>query len=247
MKVHLTMRSANEKVGPIPVSTTTADSCPESCPLNLNLPEQSDREARRDALKAQGLAPCYASKGRISMHWRAVTEGKRGMEWGDFCAEIATLPKGTLWRHNQAGDLPGRGDEVDAKALLALADANVGRQGFTYTHKPVDRLDEACTTRAQGNLVDIARAVSRGFAVNLSADSLEDADRKMDAAESLSAPEHRPHVVCIVPKGHPERSTTPKGRPVVVCPEQTGKAKNCASCRLCARMDRGPIVAFRAH
>ena len=32
--VHLTLKSANAKTGPIPVSVTSDDSCPKSCPFN---------------------------------------------------------------------------------------------------------------------------------------------------------------------------------------------------------------------
>jgi len=76
-RVHLTHSSSNSKTGPIPVSTTSADSCPPSCPLKK--------------------AGCYANGGPLAIHWREVTEGRRGTDWGTFCAKIAALPEGTFY------------------------------------------------------------------------------------------------------------------------------------------------------
>lgn len=113
MNVHLTLKSANVKTGPIPVSTTTRDSCPADC-----------------AMKAE----CYAASGPLALHWAAVSAGTRGTSWGQFCETIAQLPDGQLWRHNQAGDLPQVDGTVDAVKLGQLVAANSGRRGFTYSH-----------------------------------------------------------------------------------------------------------------
>jgi len=113
MQVHITLKSANAKTGPIPVSTTSRDSCPTDC-----------------AMKAQ----CYADSGPLALHWSAVTAGTRGTDWGTFCSTISQLPDGHLWRHNQAGDLPQVDGTVDAVKLGQLVRANHGKRGFTYTH-----------------------------------------------------------------------------------------------------------------
>jgi len=113
MQVHLTLKSANAKTGPIPVSTTTKDSCPPDC-------------AMRDA--------CYAASGPLALHWAKVTSGARGTDWPTFTASIAGLPDGQLWRHNQAGDLPVDNGTIDAVKLGQLVHANTGRRGFTYSH-----------------------------------------------------------------------------------------------------------------
>jgi len=113
MKVHLTLKSANIKTGPIPVSTTERDSCPTNCAMR---------------------AECYADSGPLALHWRAVSAGTRGTTWGQFTQSIAALPEGQLWRHNQAGDLPQAGGTVDAVKLGQLVAANAGRRGFTYSH-----------------------------------------------------------------------------------------------------------------
>jgi hypothetical protein len=74
------------------------------------------------------------------MHWDKVTQGERGLDWAEFLAEIKALPRHQLWRHNQAGDLPGVGDSLDVAKLAELTKANKGKNGFTYTHKkPTER------------------------------------------------------------------------------------------------------------
>lgn len=113
MQVHLTLKSANVKTGPIPVSTTERDSCPSDCAMR---------------------AGCYAASGPLALHWAAVSAGTRGTSWGEFCDSIAALPDGQLWRHNQAGDLPQVAGTVDAVKLGQLVQANQGRRGFTYSH-----------------------------------------------------------------------------------------------------------------
>jgi len=51
---------------------------------------------------------------------------------------IRNLPEGTLWRHNQAGDLYSQDQEtIDEDSLMKIVDANQGRCGFTYTHYDV--------------------------------------------------------------------------------------------------------------
>lgn len=211
LNVHLTMKSHNEKTGPIPVSTTTAKTCPASCPFQ----------------KRNG---CYAEGGPLAIHWRKVTEGELGTDWETFCGKVAALPEGQLWRHNQAGDLPGEGDAIDAALLGDLVMANVGRRGFTYTHKPM-------TTEANRDAV--RRANLNGFTVNLSANNLRHADE-------LSALDVGP-VAAVLPEDAPETLTTPEGRKVVVCPAITGKSPNCAACGLCQKANRKVIVGFPAH
>ena len=79
-------------------------------------------------------AECYAASGPLALHWSKVTAGARGTDWPTFTAQIAALPDGQLWRHNQAGDLPVDNGTVDAVKLGQLVHANTGRRGFTYSH-----------------------------------------------------------------------------------------------------------------
>lgn len=217
MTTHLTMKSSNAKTGPIPVSTTSADTCPDACPL-----------------KAKG---CYAKGGPLAIHWRKVTEGKAGSNWDDFVAKIAALPEGQLWRHNQAGDLPGENDQINAIQLLELALANDGKRGFTYTHKPVLGI----SVGAERNQRAIQDANEAGFTINLSANTLAHADQLADLG---IAP-----VVTIQDAKEGERhdTVTPAGRKVATCPATYRDDVTCASCQLCQRRDRKVIVGFPAH
>ena len=206
MQVHLTPKSANAKTGPIPVSTTTGASCPTDC-----------------AMKAE----CYAATGPLALHWKAVSEGRRGTDWPTFTKSIAALPDGQLWRHNQAGDLPQTDGTIDAVKLGQLVAANTGRRGFTYSHH-----------RDTASINWIRHANAWGFTVNLSANDLADADTLADHAAGP--------VVVVLPSTQTTNTTTPKGRAVVVCPATQRADVSCATCQLCQRQ-RGAIVGFPAH
>lgn len=214
--VSLTLKSGNEKTGPIPVSTTSATTCPKACPFS-----------------GTNEGGCYAAGGPLAMHWRKVTEGQRGTDWAGFVAQVAALPDGQLWRHNQAGDLPGDGVTIDAEAFGELIEANRGRRGFTYTHYSPDVV---------ANRTAIWYANQNGFTVNLSANSLAHAD---DLAAHGIGP-----VVCVLPADATENTYTPAGRKVVVCPATQRDDVSCATCQLCQRpsgMVGRVIVGFPAH
>lgn len=215
---HLTAISHNAKTGPIPVSTSEKGTCPDACPL-----------------KKSG---CYATTGKVNIHWLAVTRGLRGMVWAGFVEAIKRLPRGQLWRHNQAGDLPGDNNDIDAKQLGELVAANTGKRGFTYTHKPTLNGQASGKTLAT-NRKAIAHANANGFTVNLSADNLGEAD----ALASLGIGP----VATLLPSTQRENTHTPQGRKVVVCPAVTREFVTCATCQLCQKVNRSVIVGFPAH
>lgn len=206
-KYHLTRVSSNRKTGPIPVSTTSSDSCPQTCPL-----------------KGAG---CYAAQGKLGLWWRQVKN--KGVNLEAFAAQVAKLPKGQLWRHNQAGDLPHNDGIIDAFALGAIVGANAGKRGFTYTHHDMTRPANVAAVRGANKL---------GFTVNLSANSLKHADQLADLNIGP--------VVAIVEPGGPAWGKTPAGRNYVVCPAQRREYVTCATCQICAKK-RTHIVAFEAH
>jgi len=206
---HLTLKSSNAKTGPIPVSTTSADTCPNVCPFRK--------------------AGCYADSGPLALHWAKVSNGDRGASFAVLLNCIKAFPVGQLWRHNQAGDLPGYADKLDVVALRKLVAANRGKRGFTYTHKPL-------TTAGQRQAIRDANA--QGFTVNLSANSLEHADT---LASLNIAP-----VVVVLPIAQTNNTTTPQGRKVIVCPATIRDDVSCATCQLCQRQ-REIIVGFPAH
>jgi hypothetical protein len=204
-RYHFVAVSSNRKTGPIPVVYSERETCPPSCP--------------------HYRADCYAEDFYTRMVWDKV--GARGVDLATLAHNIESMPDGQLWRFNVAGDLPGAGEHVDAAALGEIVRANIGRRGFTYTHKK----SLAAIEWAQ-------HATAWGFAVNMSADDAGEADTLADAGLPLT---------CIVPIDTPEKSTTPDGRIIIVCPAQTRDNVTCASCGLCARADRAVIVGFRAH
>jgi hypothetical protein len=171
---------------------------------------------------------CYAASGPISIWWAKLDAGTWGMSWKAFLKQIKTLPRGTFWRHAQAGDLPGRGNAIDRKRLRELTAANSGKFGFAYTHKPLSK----------SNLAAIREAVKHGFAVNLSSNGPSMADRLFDSGFPTAT---------VVPLGTPKVSFTPKGRRIIICPSQRSPDITCAQCRLCARAKRSFIIGFLPH
>lgn len=216
VKIHWTEKSENQKIGPIFASTTERATCPDSCPL-----------------KGAG---CYADGGPQGIHWRHVSSGKRDKGWENFLGAVRKMKAGNLWRHNVSGDLPGENNAISGTLLRQLVAANVGRRGYTYTHKPV--LDSQ-GPEAAANREEIARANRDGFTVNLSANGMRHADKL--AALGIAP------VTTILPDGVTENTLTPEGRKVVICPAQKRENVNCASCKLCARRDRSVIVGFMPH
>ena len=172
-------------------------------------------------------AECYAASGPLALHWAAVSAGSRGTDWATFTDAIAALPDGQLWRHNQAGDLPQANGTIDAALLGDLVAANIGKRGFTYSHH-----------RDAESINWIRHANQWGFTVNLSANDLHDADVLADADAGP--------VVVVLPSTQTSNTTTPKGRPVVVCPATQRDNVSCATCQLCQRQ-RASIVGFPAH
>ena len=149
---HITMKSKNAKVGKMAVTTSTATTCPTSCPFKSN--------------------GCYADSGPLKLHWDKVTREERGDDWSTFISKIKNMPEGSKWRHNQAGDLPGDMVNLDHDKCIELARANDNKRGFTYTHYDVlSSWDNRVTVNMMNHL---------GFTVNVSANNLDHADKLCD-------------------------------------------------------------------
>ena len=213
MRIHLTAISSNVKTGPIPVTTSESSTCPTECPF-------------RDG-------SCYAKNGPLAIHWNKVSSGERGDSVDALSKQIKAFPRGQVWRHNQAGDLPGIGNAIDSGLLSKLVAANKGRRGFTYTHKPCEGREYASNRDA------VKAANANGFTVNLSANNLSHAD-------NLASLNIGP-VVCVVPQATPDVFFTPQGRKGVICPAQQRDDITCANCQLCQRVNRSVIIGFRPH
>ena len=218
MWVHITRRSKNSKVGPIRVTTTEKKSCPKECGLHDE---------------------CYANGFHLNMHWNHVSRHERGGNWTGFTRRVKRFEVDEVWRHNQAGDLPKskrrstvRADRLDDKKCMSLAKAAKHTKGWTYTHfKPTDK-HNAGVIKGMNEI--------GGLVVNLSADTLDKADEyyKLGIAPvTVPLPSDAPHL----------GNKTPNGLPIVVCPAQTTKGVQCATCKLCQVRDRKSIVGFLAH
>ena len=207
---HLTLQSKNKKTN-LPTSTTESATCPPSC---------------------GHFKTCYAKAGPLAMHWRKVSKLERGLSWADFCDEIKSLPRRTIWRHNQAGDLPGRGNRINTRELRDLVEANRGRRGFTYTHKPL----------TPTNLAAIREANNRGFTINISADRISDVARLM---------QHGLPVASVAPSDAPRKIRLRNGQVSIGCPAAYVDGVTCATCAngrpFCADPKRTFAIHFPAH
>jgi hypothetical protein len=190
-----------------------------------------------------------------------VSRGLAGGSWSEFCAKVAALRPGHLWRYAQAGDLPGYGPQIDATLLAELVAANTGKNVIAFTHKPVLGDDPI----AVENRRLIAAAIKAGFTINLSANNPAHADR---LAELEIAP-----VVTVLARDYARRAVrhrfkrrrdewaetigewrgrtaslprhTPAGRRIAICPATYSDA-TCKSCGVCARV-RDAVIGFPAH
>jgi len=190
-RFHLTKQSENRKTGPIAVSTSDDKTCPPSC----------------GAFKV-----CYAKGNRTAIFWRQLSSGKAGVAWSEFVASVKRLAPGQLFRHNQAGDLPGIGNRIDAGKLKELATAAKHLRAWTYSHKPLTRK----------NVAALHEANSSGITVNVSCDNLAD----VDAAVDTGLP-----VVVLLPSDTCVRmQTTAAGNRVVTCPVYYRDGVTCSTC-----------------
>lgn len=211
MQFTLSLASGNRKTGPIAVATSSSDTCPDACPL-----------------KDRG---CYARFGMLGMYWRRLDKNTENT-FEKFLDKLKYIYHGCLFRYAQAGDLPGEGNKIDTAKLIQLVNAAKHTRAFTYTHKPVGG-------KNKNNTEAVKWANENGMTINLSADSLVEADF---LANLKIGP-----VVTTLPTDAPKTSFTPQGRKVVVCPAQYMERVTCESCGLCQKNQRTVIVGFRAH
>lgn len=170
-------------------------------------------------------AGCYAELGPMGWHWK--DDSFKGVSFEELVNRIKQIKPNTLWRHNEAGDFAANTNgEISEYHLNELVAANKGKLGFTYTHhNPIKNQDI------------IKKSINNGFTINLSAETLTQADTYVSYN---MAP-----VVVILPINAPKVSYTPKGNKVVLCPANGDIT--CNDCKLCQRSDRDFIIGFAAH
>ena len=226
-KFLITHKSGNRITGPMMITTSPRTTCPLACPFRKN----------GDTSEA-GL--CYAEHGHLGHYiWNGLDKTKAGQmisnripvySFKQLARAIRELPEDTLWRHNQAGDLPSDDKKTIARARLKkLVTANRGRRGFTYTHFDV--------VKNKANRAAVREANKNGFTVNLSADTFEEAD---ELADTKCGP-----VTVVVAATQMTNTVTPAGRKVVICPARVRDDMTCATCGICAQQ-RKAVIAFPA-
>ena len=211
-------KSGNSKTGAATINTrSTSETCPATCPHKM-------------------AGTCYAKQGHERLWWDRLdrNDGIKSGDWLWLHSQLKELkPKpGTLLRHNTAGDLSHDGNgKILQTPLQMLAGMFVesGVVPYTYTHHRQD----------EWNLLMVRDATAAGFTVNLSCDT-----------EAQASQRHRQGYASTVVVAHDDERTQWRdehGCAFVVCPAQTREGMTCDRCRLCAKADRGAVVAFRAH
>jgi hypothetical protein len=226
-KFLLTLKSDNVKTGKMPVSTSPQGTCPKGC-----------------AYMGNG---CYADYGPVKIWWDACSANGDDpiAAFEEFLGRLrAGIKDDEYWRHNQAGDLFSmNGHTINVRAARALVAANEGKKGYTYTHYGVIKQPKTQKRQAARNRKIIEEMNASGFAVNISANSMEHADKIM--ASGIKAP-----IVTLLPESYKDVRTafdTPGGNRIVSCPAITHDDITCKSCKLCMRPERDIIVGFPAH
>jgi hypothetical protein len=218
-KYLITFRSENKHTGGMMVTTSARSTCPDICPLRKN--------------------GCYAENGHLGRWiWTSldkarpgdiVARGREVYNFSQLLIVIRLLAPGSIWRHNQAGDLPTipGTNTIDTHKLRALVEANRDRRGFTYTHHDVLEHPE--------NRDVIAYSNANGFTINLSANNLQHADK-------LAALNIAPVAVVLRPN-QSTNTTTPIGRHVALCPTTHDNTANCNDCQICSKPHKA-IIGF---
>ena len=245
--VYVRMTSANVTLGPlVAVTMVSSDSCPPNCPY---------RGTRGNGLGTKGhTGPCYAETSKMVFGWKKVDSGEYGTTWEKALMYIERFPADTLGRWGDAGDCPGADGFLDATAMDELTHAMRGQQWWGFTHYTVtERAGQALTRKAFHNAIVIKKAIKRGFALNISCDSLAEADR----ARAMGFP-----VAVVVPSDTRATVTTPNGLKVAMCPHKmnpdrvtcggSATTRACGSTDSdgrpwCLRSDRKFGIGFPAH
>jgi hypothetical protein len=174
---------------------------------------------------------CYAESGPTAIHWSKLSSGQnpRALDLDQLTHRIRAMPRGQLWRYGTAGDLP-----PDHAAVRQLAAATAARPVIAYTHRRGD------------DWFAMLRSVAPQMHVNLSADSVDEADALAETGLS---------VVVVLRSDQTEGPYfTPAGRKIAVCPAtkvnpKTGASlTTCARCKVCSKpRTGGVIIGFPAH
>lgn len=180
---------------------------------------------------------CYALFGPLGIFWRNLEKNAKALDWKGLLRKIRGLKRGTIWRYGQAGDLP-----PTREMKMELAHANRGNPVICFSH---DR-----------DIDTLRQMTEHGFVVNLSADSLDEADEL--ATTGLP-------VAVVLPSFYKRKKTetvaeyrkrlggsllvkTPSDRRVAICPQTYVDGITCVQCQLCTKArPNNTIIGFPAH
>ena len=209
----LIQHSQASKLGGMPASYSPISDCNPDCPLMSG--------------------GCFALHGHVAIHWLKVSIWERGVSFWQFCRQVKALPRGIVWRHNIAGDLPrtGRTKRICKFRATKLMKANKGKKGYTYTHHE----------QTPHNLAIIREMNEGGFTVNVSCDTPQQA---ADIRNSTALP-----TVTILPSDAPKVQEI-DGVKIVACPSQTSDKVHCNPVcvhQMCANPKRDYVVGFYPH
>ena len=215
---YITEKSGNRKTGPIPVTTSSYNSCPDTCPFKGN--------------------GCYADGGPLRLHWEKTSNGERGYDFEEFLNKLNSLKEKRterirLW---QAGDMPGINRRINVKQTKRLVRAlQRFKDVFGFTHKPMTKENQSIISYCNNN----------GVSINLSANNLKHADELADleiGPVSVTLPHDVPTKGIVTPKGRRVIICPAVLNDNVSCAVCGGKRGS-----LCGRVDRDFIIGFPAH
>lgn len=172
---------------------------------------------------------CYGDYSWSCNKWNKISDGKWGTTWTGFKKYFKThKPKGLirLW---DIGDFPGDKRLLDQRKCETIADMLCSKNSkpFAYTH--YDPLLDHNKTVIQSML-------DKGLTVNIST-QYNNVDHVSDNCDFP--------IVCVVPSI--DTKTTPKGKPIFMCPAFKNPKITCKKCGLCAKKNRKYIIGFIPH
>lgn len=196
--------STNKKTGATPVTRTDKSSCPQSC---------------------GAYAGCYAKSGPSVINWNKLNNG--GLTAIELSAKLLELPIGTMWRHNEAGDLAGINEEIDVAQMDLIVNANSRRKlkGFAYTHK-----------KSMQAIEYVKQTNKKGFTINISCDNMDEV-----------AKYHAMGLPCVTIAQSDKKVDKIGNIKMVQCPAEYNEKITCKSCGMCANSGRDYVIKFTPH
>lgn len=218
-------RSSNSKIGPMPTTYTSRNSCPSSCVFNDGT--------------------CYGlGGGHAYMQWMKVVPGaKTILNESEFFTAIESLPDKAIWRHNTLGDLPQNKRGKLAKRFLNRLVKTLKRtRAIVYTH--VEDYPGIRQANEQG--ASIIKSLNHISDLNdpntLTVPTSTVVNYDLVPRKDESTTDWRTR---IKPQMDAFRTQYPKHE-IIQCPATYVKT-TCNDCGICTKLKPGQVIAFPAH